>query len=210
MQINLPNIPQFINKKNILLGGMGGGFDIFCGLPLYFELRDRELTVHLANISFSDIENLRSGERLSESLVGVQYDISGPATYFPELYLTQWYRERLDQRITVWCFHKTGAAPLLENYRLLTNRLAIDAIILIDGGVDSLLRGDEEETGTLIEDSISLYAVNELSHLSPRIIVCLGFGSERDVAYTQILENIAGLTKAGGFFQPRDGTPDSR
>ena len=207
MKLNLPIIPQLRGKKNILLAGMGGGFDIFCGVPLFFELRNMGFNVHLANFSFSDIENLRSGDRLSQTLVGVQYDINDLAIYFPELYLVQWFKEKFDQSISIWCFQKTGAAPLLANYRLLVEHLAIDSIILVDGGVDGLLRGDEEETGTLIEDSISLFAVNELTHLSPRLIVCLGFGSEQNVSYTQVLENIAGLTKTGGFLGTCSLTP---
>jgi hypothetical protein len=37
--------------------------------------------------------------------------------------------------------------PLLESYQALVKHLAIDGIILIDGGVDSLLHGDETQIG---------------------------------------------------------------
>jgi hypothetical protein len=208
MNLNLPIVSQIAGKRNILLAGMGGGFDIFCGLPLYIELRTKGWNVHLANFSFADIEALSGGDRLSPTLVGVHHDSAEVAVYFPEFYLAQWLKERFDQRIPVWSFHKTGAVPLLENYRLLVKTLAIDAIILVDGGVDSLLRGDEEETGTLIEDSLSLFAVNALSDISSRMIVCLGFGAEESIAYTQVLENIASLTKTGGFWGACSLTPE--
>jgi hypothetical protein len=52
---------------------------------------------------------------------------------------------------------------------------------------------------TLIEDAISLYVVNELKDIPVRIIACISFGAERGLSYGQILENIAGITKAGGF-----------
>lgn len=207
MRLNIPTLPQLEDKKNILIAGMGGGFDIFCGVPLYFELRERGFSVHLANFSFSDIEHLKGGIRLSPTLVGVQHDTTDLAIYFPELYLAQWFKENFDQCISIWCFQKTGASPLLANYQLLLEHLAIDTIILVDGGVDSLLRGDEEETGTLIEDSLSLFAVNQLTHISPRFIVCLGMGSEQDVNPTQILENIAGLIKSWGFLGSCSLTP---
>jgi hypothetical protein len=83
---------------------------------------------------------------------------------------------------------------------VLVEHLGIDGILLIDGGVDSLVRGDEAGTGTLIEDACSLYAVNELTDMSVRLLACLGIGAEQDMTYAQILQNIASLTAAGGFF----------
>lgn len=58
MQLNLPILEQLSACKNLLIAGMGGGFDIFCGLPIYFELQGRGQTVHLANFSFSLIKGL--------------------------------------------------------------------------------------------------------------------------------------------------------
>lgn len=53
--------------------------------------------------------------------------------------------------------------------------LGIDGIILIDGGVDSLMRGDEPEPGTMFEDSLSLLAVSDQKNIRVRLIACLGF-----------------------------------
>ena len=53
--------------------------------------------------------------------------------------------------------------------------------------------------GSLIEDATSLFAVNELAQISPRLMGCLGFGIEQGIAYAHIFENIAQLTEAGGF-----------
>jgi hypothetical protein len=199
MELNLPIIDQLTACKNLLIAGMGGGFDIFCGLPIYFELTRRGLPVHLANFSFSDITFLKSGIRLTPTLVGVQADQQDFAPYFPELYLSQWFAEKRQQSVTLWCFAKTGTRPLLENYRLLVERLDVDGILLIDGGVDSLVRGDEAATGTLIEDATSLFVVNELTAISTRLVACLGFGAEQDLSYGHILENMATLTQNGGF-----------
>ena len=35
--------------QNILIDGAGVGFDVFCGLPLYFWMKKLGKTVHLAN-----------------------------------------------------------------------------------------------------------------------------------------------------------------
>jgi hypothetical protein len=70
-KLNIPVIEQLLECENLLIAGMGGGFDLFCGLPIAFELESLGRRVHLANFSFSDIRSLDSGERLSENLVGV-------------------------------------------------------------------------------------------------------------------------------------------
>jgi hypothetical protein len=199
MQLNLPVFDQLASCRNLLIAGMGGGFDLFCGLPIYFELQHRGQQAHLASFSFSSISDLEDGVRLTPTLVGVTADNREPAIYFPELYLAQWFREKRSEEVTIWCFEKTGPRPLLANYRALVERLAIDGILLIDGGVDSLMRGDEAELGTVIEDASSLAAVEELEEVPLRMVGCLGFGAEEDVTYAQVFENIAALAQAEGF-----------
>jgi len=168
-------------------------------LPIYFELQKRGQTAHLANFSFSDVVNFTGGTRLTKTLVGVDSEYDGHMVYFPELLLAQWFKENRNETVAIWCFHKTGTAPLLKNYQVLVEHLKIDGILLIDGGVDSLVRGDEEQTATLIEDATSLFVVNELNDIPVRTVGCIGFGAELDLTYPQIFENIAALTKAGGF-----------
>lgn len=206
MELNLPILDQLLDCQNLLIAGMGGGFDLFCGLPIYFELRKRGKQVHLANFSFADIANFREGINLTDTLVGVTADYEQIVPYFPELYLARWFKQR-EQAVTVWAFGKTGADPLLKNYRVLVEHLSIDGILLVDGGVDALIRGDENGTGTLIEDATSLFAVNELTDVPLRLMTCLGLGAERDMGYGHIFENIAGLTKVGGFLGSCSLTP---
>ncbi len=207
MRLNLPILDHLKHRKRVLIAGLGGGFDVFCGLPIYFELRRRGQQVHLANFSFSDIICYEGGERLTDTLVGVTAEKQGLPLYFPEFHLARWFREVRNEAVTIWSFHKTGTSTLLKNYRTLVKYLAIDAILLIDGGVDSLIRGDEAGTGTLIEDAVSLFVVNELEEVPARLLTALGLGAEQDIAYAHILENIARLTEAGGFLGTCSLTP---
>lgn len=207
MDLNLPLLNQLSNCKNLLIAGMGGGYDVFCGLPIYFELKKHGVNAHLANFSFSDIESVDSGNRLSKTLVGITRKQERVFPYFPELHLVHWFKEKRNEDITIWCFHKTGAAPLTENYRILAEHLSLDGILLVDGGVDSLVRGDEAELGTAIEDLTTLYAVNQLSDIHNRWLACVGFGAEQNLTHAHILENIASLTKAGGFLGSCSLTP---
>ncbi len=47
-----------------------------------------------------------------------------------ELSLSQWLTEKRNRDVTVrfFHFHKTGTGPLLENHRLLTERLSTDGV----------------------------------------------------------------------------------
>jgi hypothetical protein len=85
-------------------------------------------------------------------------------------------------------------------YEHLVKKLNVDAIIAVDGGVDSLSRGDETGAGTMLEDSLSLAALDALK-VPVRILACIGFGTEVEeaVCHHNALENMAALIKAGGF-----------
>jgi hypothetical protein len=195
VQLNLPILENLSHCENLLIAGMGGGFDLFCGLPIYFELIKQGKKVHLANYSFSDIHLSTGGIQLTDTLIGITADVGSNLAYFPERHLAQWFRDHIGTQTTIWSFSKTGVRPLLDNYRTLISHLSIDSILLMDGGVDSLLRGDEVEVGTILEDAISLIAVSELKEISVRLLACLGFGAEQDITYAQVFENIAKLAE---------------
>lgn len=201
MRLNLPIMDQLTNCKRILIAGMGGGLDVFCGLPLYFELRDRGYTVYLGNLSFSEtaLRRLKDARRLAANLYGVCAYHTGRFPSFPEIHLARWMRDVRAEDITIWCFINAGLGSLLEGYRALVRELSVDAIILVDGGMDSLSRGDEPEMGSVLEDALSLAAVRELQEVPVRLTCCSGFGIEREVSHAHILENIAALTADRAF-----------
>jgi len=199
MRVELPFDILLPVGATILVAGMGGGFDVFCGLPIYFELKRRGYTVHLANLSFSALKEYQDGDWLSSALVGVGAAEGEMSGYHPERFLARWFRESQGEEVTLWCFDAAGAVALLEDYRRLVQRLHIDAIILVDGGVDSLARGDEELCGTILEDYISIAAVSQLQEVPVRVMACIGMGVEGDVSHGCIFENIAALTQQGGL-----------
>jgi hypothetical protein len=196
--LQLPFFNELESAESILLAGAGGGYDIFSGLPLYFGLRAAGKNVHLANLSFSHIEGAR-GERLTPATVAVTADSGVTASYFPEYHLARWFRH-LGQEVSIHCFDRTGVVPLLEAYRAVVAHLKVDTIILIDGGTDSLMRGDEAGLGTPEEDMASIAAVDELD-LPRKYLVCLGFGVDafHGVCHAHNLEAVAELTQQGGF-----------
>src|ERR1043165_4850959 len=196
--LTLPFFTELDKAWTILLAGAGGGFDIFSGLPLYFGLRSTGKTVYLANLSFSHLE-AATGKRLAPAALEVTADSVGPKGYFPELYLSQWFRQR-GEEVPIFCFERVGCKPLLEGYRAVVNHLQADAIVLIDGGTDSLMRGDEAGLGTPEEDIASIAAVDEVA-VEKKFLVCLGFGvdSFHGVCHAHALEAVADLTRQGAF-----------
>lgn len=199
MRLDLPFDAMLPEGASVLIAGMGGGFDVFCGLPIYFELKQRGFSVHLGSVSFAEIKEYRDGEWLSETLVGVGPADEGAKGYHPERFLSRWFREALGEEVAVWCMDPNGVQSLLTDFRLLTERLGIEAIVLIDGGVDSLTRGDETLVGSVMEDYATLIAVSLLPGVPVRMMACLGMGVETDVSHACVFENIALLTRAGGF-----------
>jgi hypothetical protein len=165
-------------NRKVLLAGAGGGWDIFGGLPLLYEWQD-SCEIVLANFS--------------ATLEGFDVRPACAADH-PEGKLV----EALG--MPVYVFGKAGFKTLREGYEKLLKEHRCDTIILVDGGVDSLMRGDEEGCGTIFQDTISLGVVDSLD-VPTKALACIGFGTETEegVCHYRALENIAALTKDGGL-----------
>jgi len=185
--------------RSILVAGAGGGFDVYAGLPLYFALREAGKTVHLANLSFASLPSAPV-DRIFPHCVRVTAGTLRAPTYFPEYHLSRWFREALQEEVPVYAFPLVGVQPLRETYRKLADMLRLDAVVLVDGGTDSLMRGDEAGLGTPAEDAISLAAVSG-SGIARQFLACIGFGVDtyHGVCHAQFLESVASLTRAGAF-----------
>ncbi len=204
--LNLPIAHRLAGAERILLAGAGGGYDVYGALPLLHELRAAGKEVHLANYSFVDPRLATRYAKASEVvleglLVGVRGPVHRSARYFPEGHLSEWLVAHGGYERPIWLIDKRGVPGVKAAYRALVDRLALDAIVLCDGGVDSLMRGDEEGAGTYVEDTISIAAVAELDFAGPRLLGAIGVGSEVEegVSHYRALENIAALARDGGF-----------
>ena len=166
-------------------------------MPLAHALRDREIAVHFASLSFCYLNGLEGARQDPDhpNLYAVDGDAATEHAYCPEAWLA---------RVVggpIWCFDKTGVRPLAAAYRALVGRLAIDAVVLVDGGIDAVLRGDETSLGTPSEDLASLAAVAALDEVPVRILACVGLGAEmRDgIQHAQVFARIAELTREGAY-----------
>jgi hypothetical protein len=196
--LDLPFFAELEQAQTILVAGAGGGFDLFSGLPLFFGLRTAGKKVILANLSFSQLDG-DLGRRLAPALVEITADSRITARYFPEFYLSTWFRSQ-GEEVPVYCFERTGFLPLRHAYQALIDHTRADALVLVDGGTDSLMRGDEAGLGTPEEDIVSIAAVDDLD-VAAKYLVCLGFGvdSFHGVCHAHAFEAIAELTRQGAF-----------
>jgi len=153
----------------------------------------------LANLSFAEL-GYCDGERPVPSMVRVLANTGGSRNYFPEAHLANWLAGRFGET-PIYAIERSGVQPVLAAYQWLTRELALDTLILVDGGTDSLMRGDEAGLGTPQEDMASLFAANAVSGVNQKFLVCLGFGidSFHGVCHAQFLENTAALIEEGGY-----------
>jgi hypothetical protein len=196
----LPLFERLAGARNVLIAGAGGGFDVFAGIPLALALRRQNKHVRFANLSFTYLGGT-SASRLDPVMYEVLSGTEGEERYFPERALCEWLEERGDSDASVFAFDKCGVRPLRDAYARLVEWFEIDAIVLVDGGTDILMRGDEAGLGTPAEDMVSLAAVSALEQVPTKLVACIGFGIDafHGVCHAHFLENVAALTADGGF-----------
>ncbi|MGH1438182.1 MAG: DUF1152 domain-containing protein [Lewinella sp.] len=195
-----PFFDRIKESKNVLLAGAGGGFDIYSGIPIYQNLINSGKNVVLANYSFTLLEETTSEEvfpncykvRMGDS------DKSG-RNYFPEKYLCSFLGSK-GAYITVYGLSRVGVQPTRDTYNYIIKEHDIDTVILVDGGTDSLMFGDEEGLGTPQEDICSMAAAHRTG-VKNQILLSIGFGVDHyhGVSHYRFLENISELTREGGY-----------
>lgn len=193
-----PLLTRRSRHDRILIAGAGGGFDVYAGLPLALALRRAGKQVFLANLTFTYLGET-DANYLAPHLAAVTAATTGADRYFPERRLAAWLAEH-EQASTIYTFEKVGVAPLRAAYARLVEELAVQAIVLVDGGTDILMRGDEEGLGTPEEDMTSLAAVAKLDAVES-FVVSIGFGVDtfHGVSHAHVLENIAAIERDGGY-----------
>lgn len=203
MNYSLAKIPLFQaleKSNNIFLAGMGGGFDIYAGIPLYFALKGMGKNVILGNFSFTWLDET-DAEKVFPFCYNIESfnkDLSG-RDYFPEQILKLWFEQEGESPL-LYAFERTGAKPLTKAYQFIKEKHNIDTLLLVDGGTDSLMFGDEEGLGTPQEDMCSMAAAVG-SGIPNQYLASIGFGIDHfhGVSHFRFLENVAALAKESGY-----------
>lgn len=195
-ELRLPSALE--RSQRVLVSGAGGGFDVYAGIPIYERLQSMGKKVFLANLSFTHLAGTNAPQ-LTRGMYAVESTSDGPDIYFPERALAR-FLSRRGNEVRVYAFEKLGVAPVRAGFAYLVRSLALDAIVLVDGGTDILLRGDEAGLGTPAEDMTSLAAVSAID-IPTRMVACVGFGIDtyHGVCHANWLENVSALNAEGAF-----------
>lgn len=197
----VPLFEKLKNAQNILLVGAGGGFDIYAGIPFLLDLQNQNKNIVLANYAFTFLKATNSIEAFPYCWeINSFLEEDNMPSYFPEKFLKVGL-EKNNIDIPLYAFEKVGVQPLKNAYNYLIEKHQIDAIVLIDGGTDSLMFGDEPSLGTPHEDICSIKAVDE-TKIKIKLLVCLGFGIDHfhGVEHYYFLRNVATLSKKNAFY----------
>jgi hypothetical protein len=188
-----------IFDRIIIIAGCGGGYDLFCGVPLYRELSQKYYSkqIVLINYSFTETETIKSqfgSMKMNDKCYAIDCETElkdSKNTYFPEYHLAK----HLDHRVYALTEFPT-CNEIIKSYQDILNsvidynKFHIDEnteidIYLVDGGSDSIMKGNEKHLGTPVEDIMHMKAVNDLKFNSFKInkYLCL-LGANVDTGHS--------------------------
>jgi len=207
--MQIPFFDSISESKVVLLAGVGGGFDIVSGIPIYSYLRKLGKEVILANLSFTELA-LSDCESLCHGTYVIKPE-SKDLDYFPEKYLAKWLQSKGEDPIIYGFSDELGVAPLSNSYQEIINKHGVDTLVLVDGGTDGLMFGDESGVATMVEDACSIVAAS-LSTVAKSFLVATGFGIEQfhNLNHHSCLENISTLIKHDSYFGSISITKDMK
>jgi hypothetical protein len=143
-------------------------------------------------------------------LVGPKTKYALNSVYFPEKYLTQWYQETQNKEFSIYTFPRSGPEVIKDILERIIQKHNIDLIIGVDGGTDSLMRGDEPELGTPEEDLSTLCAMSSCQIDQILVTTVFGVDSYHGVQHYYFLKGVAELSQNGGFFGVESLLPSSK
>ncbi len=202
MNIPIPVIMKLKSSNNVLIMGMGGGFDVFSGIPIYVTLEKMGIKSHLASFthaSWTEIPTCTETIPMAPGCLGVTGNIARTSVNMPEMYLSNWFKEVKNQEVPVWTFKRDQSVKeYSDSLNVLVKHLGIDTILLVDGGVDSIMTGNEDKdmlTKNFINSSLILKSVENMK--INLISVCINNGDKDSKSLNNILYKIS---NQGGFY----------
>ena len=195
--MQLPIFSRLAHSRSVLLAGCGGGYDVASAIPLWHYLRAQGKAVVFANLSFTQLDFTDCAQP-SPGCYRID-DTPAPMPYFPEKHLYDWLKQQGETAPQIYAYsNRLGVQPLRAAYRYLREEHRLDTLILVDGGTDSLMRGDETGVGTLVEDSLSVIAAAGADYPAAYLSIN-AFGIEQGLDHYPLLHNIAELTALGAY-----------
>lgn len=204
--------------KNILMVGCGGGFDFIHGMLLYPTIQELGKNLVIGSYSFGLIEKLPEESRTTYSQGGVEVrgitpGLDGDIHYAPEVNLANFLATKTENIPPIYAYYARDftVSNLQAFYTELCMKHSIDLVIAIDGGSDSLMKGDEAGLGDIVEDLVSITALSKLPDEIQTVLCVIGMGVDRfnDVSDASALRAVSDLTKAAAVLGSLGISPGS-
>eukprot|EP01064_Diplonema_japonicum_P038475 TRINITY_DN9352_c0_g1_i1.p1 TRINITY_DN9352_c0_g1~~TRINITY_DN9352_c0_g1_i1.p1 ORF type:complete len:552 (+),score=58.75 TRINITY_DN9352_c0_g1_i1:97-1656(+) len=159
--------------KNVIIIGCGGGFDFVQAMLLYPELKKMGKNITIVSNSFTDIGAFHAddapivweSDETHVKTITAKSQHPSPK-YLPEVHLCTFldstYPEEAPHSLYGCNATKWSVPGLTSFLQYICSERKIGAVVTLDGGADSLLRGDEGALGHPIEDTVTVGAVAAL------------------------------------------------
>ncbi|KAH3760131.1 cell surface glycoprotein [Pelomyxa schiedti] len=189
-------------------------------MNLYPELMRMKKRVVIGSYSFGDPDRIQGNSEVffqhQKALVKkVTAQSEGDWHYAPEInicaFLDEKFPESAPHFIYAYYARSFTVSLLSKLYLKFIDEHSIDAFVIIDGGSDSLMRGNEAGLGDPLEDAVSVATVALLPGIKLKILLTIGLGCDRfnTVSDASSFRAIAELTRDGGFMGCFSIEPDS-
>lgn len=212
MSLFLPRFLQELSDPSInsvLLTGCGGGFDFVHSMTMIPELRRMKKNYIIGSYSFGQPQEIEAEvifSALNSTVIAKKVYASSLCSQFycPEVAICQFLDKEFpeDSPHFVYAYYaRDFSVKILKDlHKWIIQQHSIDAILLFDGGSDSLMKGDENGLGDPIEDAVSVAAVAE-AEVKFKVLISIGVGCDRynDVSDRSTLRAISEISKLGGF-----------
>lgn len=181
------------NKKKLLFLGMGGGLDIVSTFLVRSSIIENMDAVTLGGIHGDSLDKFENIERINRSIAWVnRSSLRKDKARFGEPYLS----EALGEPILLLSQHN-GVVGLAQDLNEFVIKEKIDLVVFVDGGIDALLIGDENELASPSTDQPTLAVAAQLN--CTKFMAAVGFGVEPEVSHYYVLRNIANIIGNNGF-----------
>lgn len=219
---SVSEVPSFWRRlldprvKTVFITGCGGGFDFVHSMTVIPILRQHGKQVVIGSNSFGLPHIIEGGQLYWESstrsqprcaVYRVDGSCKGPEYYAPEVGLCNCldalYPDTAPHWVYAYYARSMTVPDMKELYECIVEDHEVDAVLAIDGGSDSLMKGDEKGLGDPVEDATTLSSIALID--KPRVLsktlVCIGVGCDRfnGVSDSSTLRAIAELTRTGAF-----------
>lgn len=163
--------------RTVLITGCGGGFDFVHCMTVLPELLSHGKDVVIGSYSFGDPLAIGGAHPVWKHrtpdgdvhVVKVNSSCVPDRNYGPEVglcaFLDETYPRADGTPWSIYAYYARSFTPaMLTNlYTRMCNEHDVDAVLAMDGGSDSLFRGNEEGCGDPVEDTVTVMAIAALS-----------------------------------------------